>query len=162
MGCSSPLSLFCGAWLGGTSLLQIHMIGFLLGFAGASFAVSLSLASRWYPPQYQGLAMGIAGAGNSGTALATFFVPQIAQAYGWHSVFGVALIPLAIVMIWLKTPRMPLRLSRSKTTSASSDMRIPGGSRCSTPLPSAGLSGSPTIRAFSSMTCMATAHTPGV
>lgn len=59
-------------WLGGTSLLQIHMIGFLLGFAGASFAVSLSLASRWYPPQYQGLAMGIVYAGNSGTALATF------------------------------------------------------------------------------------------
>ncbi|MNO13796.1 Nitrate transporter [compost metagenome] len=86
-------------WLGGTSLLQIHMIGFLLGFAGASFAVSLSLASRWYPPQYQGLAMGIAGAGNSGTALATFFGPQIAQAYGWHSVFGIALIPLVIVMI---------------------------------------------------------------
>ncbi|KWX71865.1 MFS transporter [Paenibacillus jilunlii] len=86
-------------WLGGTSLLQMHMIGFLLGFAGASFAVSLSLASRWYPPQYQGLAMGIAGAGNSGTALATFFGPQIAQAYGWHSVFGIALIPLVIVMI---------------------------------------------------------------
>lgn len=59
-------------WLGGTSLMQVQMIGFLLGFAGASFAVSLSLASRWYPPQYQGLAMGIAGAGNSGTAIATF------------------------------------------------------------------------------------------
>lgn len=86
-------------WLGGTSLLQMHMIGFLLGFAGASFAVSLSLASRWYPPQYQGLAMGIAGAGNSGTALATFFGPQIAQAHGWHSVFGIALIPLVLVMI---------------------------------------------------------------
>ncbi|GGA45092.1 nitrate/nitrite transporter [Paenibacillus physcomitrellae] len=86
-------------WLGGSSLLQVHMIGFLLGFAGASFAVSLSLASRWYPPQYQGLAMGIAGAGNSGTALATFFGPQIAEAYGWHSVFGIALIPLFIIMV---------------------------------------------------------------
>ncbi|NGM80808.1 NarK/NasA family nitrate transporter [Paenibacillus sp. 7124] len=86
-------------WLGGTSLQQIHMIGFLLGFAGASFAVSLSLASRWYPPQYQGLAMGIAGAGNSGTALATFFGPQIAQVYGWHNVFGLAMIPLILVMI---------------------------------------------------------------
>lgn len=86
-------------WLGGSSLLQVHMIGFLLGIAGAAFAVSLSLASRWYPPEYQGIAMGIAGAGNSGTALATFFGPHIAQAYGWHSVFGFALIPLAIVMI---------------------------------------------------------------
>lgn len=86
-------------WLGGTSLLEVHMIGFLLGFAGASFAVSLSLASRWYPPKYQGLAMGIAGAGNSGTALATFFGPVIAESYGWHNVFGIALIPLIIVMI---------------------------------------------------------------
>ena len=34
------------------------------------FAVALPLASRWYPPEYQGLAMGIAGAGNSGTVLA--------------------------------------------------------------------------------------------
>ncbi|WP_028612625.1 nitrate/nitrite transporter [Paenibacillus harenae] len=86
-------------WLGGTSLIQIQSIGFLLGIAGASFAVSLSLASRWYPPQYQGLAMGIAGAGNSGTALATFFGPQLATAYGWHSVFGMALIPLVVIMI---------------------------------------------------------------
>lgn len=86
-------------WLGGTSLVQVQSIGFLLGIAGASFAVSLSLASRWYPPQYQGLAMGIAGAGNSGTALATFFGPQIATAYGWHTVFGLALIPLIAIMI---------------------------------------------------------------
>ncbi|WP_438444309.1 MFS transporter [Gorillibacterium sp. sgz5001074] len=86
-------------WLGGTTLNQIHMLGFLLGIAGASFAVSLSLASRWYPPQYQGLAMGIAGAGNSGTALATFFGPQLAAAYGWHNVFGMALLPLTIVMV---------------------------------------------------------------
>jgi NNP family nitrate/nitrite transporter-like MFS transporter len=90
-------------WLGGSSLLEIQSIGFLLGFAGASFAVSLSLASRWYPPQYQGLAMGIAGAGNSGTALATFFGPQLAEAYGWHNVFGIAIIPLVIVMIIFAT-----------------------------------------------------------
>ncbi|WJH32410.1 NarK/NasA family nitrate transporter [Paenibacillus sp. CC-CFT747] len=84
-------------WLGGTTLNQVHAFGFLLGIAGASFAVSLSLASRWYPPEYQGLAMGIAGAGNSGTALATFFGPKLAEAYGWHSVFGMALIPLLLV-----------------------------------------------------------------
>src|SRR5581483_5585352 len=52
--------------------------GLLLGVAGASFAVALPLASRWYPPQFQGLALGIAGAGNSGTALATFFGPPLA------------------------------------------------------------------------------------
>ncbi|AOZ90845.1 MFS transporter [Paenibacillus crassostreae] len=87
-------------WLGGTNILQVQTIGFLLGIAGASFAVSLSLASRWYPPEYQGLAMGIAGAGNSGTALATFFGPQLAEAYGWHNVFGIAIIPLVLVIIF--------------------------------------------------------------
>ncbi|MUT67927.1 nitrate/nitrite transporter [Paenibacillus sp. NEAU-GSW1] len=99
IGMAITIAPLMWGWLGGTSLLQIHWIGFLLGVAGASFAVSLSLASRWYPPQYQGLAMGIAGAGNSGTALATFFGPQLAQAYGWHNVFGMAIIPLVIVMI---------------------------------------------------------------
>src|SRR5690606_10028462 len=41
-------------------------VGVILGFAGASFAVALPLASRWYPPEHQGKAMGIAGMGNSG------------------------------------------------------------------------------------------------
>ena len=59
---------------------QFYALGLLLGVAGASFAVALPLASRWYPPQYQGLAMGIAGAGNSGTLLATLFAPRLARA----------------------------------------------------------------------------------
>ena len=78
-------------WLGGNSLNEVHAIGLLLGVAGASFGVALPLAGRWYPPQYQGMAMGIAGAGNSGTAIATFFGPRLADVYGWHSVFGLAL-----------------------------------------------------------------------
>src|ERR1019366_2074818 len=48
----------------------ILTVGIVLGVAGASFAVALPLASRWYPPQYQGIALGIAGAGNSGTVFA--------------------------------------------------------------------------------------------
>jgi NNP family nitrate/nitrite transporter-like MFS transporter len=42
--------------------------------------------------------MGIAGAGNSGTALATFFGPRLALAWGWHAVFGLALIPLLVTL----------------------------------------------------------------
>ena len=89
-----PLVMACAA---GTTLSQIHLIGFFLGIAGASFAVALPMASRWYPPEHQGLAMGIAGAGNSGTVLAAFFAPRLAEAYGWHAVFGFALIPLLAV-----------------------------------------------------------------
>lgn len=43
--------------------------------------------------------MGIAGAGNSGTVLATLFGPRIAEHIGWHGVMGIALIPLALTFI---------------------------------------------------------------
>jgi len=86
-------------WLWVDSFATLLITGLLLGVAGASFAVALPLASRWYPPQYRGLAMGIAGAGNSGTALATFFGPRLAEYVGWHGVFGLALIPIVLVLL---------------------------------------------------------------
>ena len=82
-------------WLGARSLGGLVAAGLLLGIAGASFAVALPLASRWYPPRLQGFVMGIAGAGNSGTVVAAFFAPRLAEHVGWHAVFGLALIPLA-------------------------------------------------------------------
>ena len=88
------------AWfLGIHSYSQVLLLGVVLGVAGASFAVALPLASRWYPPEHQGLALGIAGAGNSGTALAALFAPGLAQAYGWSNVIGLAALPLAIAFV---------------------------------------------------------------
>lgn len=88
------------AWLVGIhSYQETLVLGIFLGVAGASFAAALPLASRWYPPEHQGTAMGIAGAGNSGTALAALFAPGLAAAFGWTSVFGIALIPLSIVFV---------------------------------------------------------------
>src|SRR5215469_18865461 len=87
------------AWQWASSFGQFLAVGLLLGIAGASFAAALPLASGWYPPEFQGLAMGIAGAGNSGTLFATLFAPRLAQALGWRSVFGVAMIPVCLV--WL-------------------------------------------------------------
>lgn len=87
-------------WLFADTIGEMYAIALLLGIAGASFAAALPLASRWYPPQYQGLAMGIAGAGNSGTIFATLFANRIAQYYGdWHVVFGIAMIPIALTLI---------------------------------------------------------------
>jgi NNP family nitrate/nitrite transporter-like MFS transporter len=85
-------------WLWADSFSQVLLVGLMLGVAGASFAAALPLASRWYPPQYQGLAMGIAGAGNSGTAFATLLAPWLAEEWGWHTVFGLALIPVLITL----------------------------------------------------------------
>jgi NNP family nitrate/nitrite transporter-like MFS transporter len=73
-------------------------LGCVLGLAGASFAVALPLASAWYPPEHQGMALGIAGAGNSGTVLAALFAPGLALAVGWQNVIGLAAIPLAVVL----------------------------------------------------------------
>ncbi|HAB64398.1 MAG TPA: MFS transporter, partial [Pseudomonas sp.] len=85
------------AWLHGIhSYEQALLLGLFLGMAGASFAVALPLASQWYPPQHQGKAMGIAGAGNSGTVLAALFAPVLATMFGWSNVFGLALIPLVL------------------------------------------------------------------
>jgi len=74
-------------------------LGLLLGIAGASFAAALPLASAWYPAEHQGLAMGIAGAGNSGTLLATLFAPRLAEAFGWHTVFAIAMLPVAAIWV---------------------------------------------------------------
>ncbi len=87
-------------WQFADTIGEMYAIALLLGIAGASFAAALPLASRWYPPQYQGLAMGIAGAGNSGTIFATLFANRIAQYYGdWHVVFGIAMLPIALTLI---------------------------------------------------------------
>lgn len=104
-------------WLAGGTFAQVLGIGALLGVAGASFAVALPLASRWYPPEYQGLALGIAGAGNSGTLIAALAAPRLAERFGWHGAFGVAAIP--VVLAWIafallaKEPPRPPRTTRS-------------------------------------------------
>jgi MFS transporter, NNP family, nitrate/nitrite transporter len=83
-------------------------MGVLLGIAGASFGVALSLGSGWFPPKYKGLAMGIAGAGNSGTVLAVLFAPPLAAKYGWSTVYGLAactmLLPMVVMWFAAKEP----------------------------------------------------------
>ncbi len=91
-----PLTL---GWLSGNSLNDLMAIGALLGVAGASFAVALPLASRWYPAEKQGLAMGIAAAGNSGTVVTNLIAPRLAASIGWQGVMAVAMIPLTIALI---------------------------------------------------------------
>src|SRR6266700_5582378 len=99
----SMIPLLLG-WQVAHSFSEFLAVGVLLGVAGASFAAALPLASAWYPPEYQGLAMGIAGAGNSGTLLATLFAPRLATIFGWRNIFGLAMIPVAavwVIFFWL-------------------------------------------------------------
>ncbi|MDD1966523.1 NarK/NasA family nitrate transporter [Pseudomonas putida] len=93
------VSLFCAWQLGIHSYEQALLLGVGLGMAGASFAVALPLASQWYPPQHQGKAMGIAGAGNSGTVFAALIAPVLAASFGWNNVFGFAVVPLLLTLL---------------------------------------------------------------
>lgn len=71
--------------------------GLLLGMAGSSFAVGVAFTSPWFPPQKQGLALGVFGAGNIGQSLALFFVPFLAGRLGWpatYQIFG------AVALLW--------------------------------------------------------------
>jgi NNP family nitrate/nitrite transporter-like MFS transporter len=89
-------------WLFVETMAGVIAMGCVLGVAGASFGVALSLGSGSYPAKYKGLAMGIAGAGNSGAVLAVLFAPPLAAAYGWKAVYGLAIIPIAFAMIMLQ------------------------------------------------------------
>jgi MFS transporter, NNP family, nitrate/nitrite transporter len=90
---------------------EVLAMGVLLGIAGASFGVALSLGSGWYPPKYKGLAMGIAGAGNSGTVLAVLFAPPLAQKFGWSTVYGLAACTMVLPMLvmWFAAKEPPDR-----------------------------------------------------
>ncbi len=88
------------AWVVGLNTkLEVELLGVILGVAGASFAVALPQASRWYPPRYQGLVLGIAGAGNMGVVLDAMLVPWLAERFGWQAMFGILLIPVTIVFL---------------------------------------------------------------
>jgi len=90
------------------SMDTVITMGVLLGIAGGSFGIALSLGSGWFPPKYKGLAMGIAGAGNSGTVLAVLFAPPLAAKFGWQTVYGLAaftmVIPMIVMAIAAKEP----------------------------------------------------------
>ncbi len=94
---------------------EVLAMGVLLGIAGGSFGIALSLGSGWFPPQYKGLAMGIAGAGNSGTVLAVLFAPPLAQQFGWSAVYGIAAATmlLPMVVMWLMAKEPPDRVAHS-------------------------------------------------
>jgi MFS transporter, NNP family, nitrate/nitrite transporter len=90
------------------SFNDLLAMGVLLGIAGASFGVALSLGSGWFAPQHKGLAMGLVGAGNVGTAVSVLVAPPLATWLGWQAVYGVAaaamLLPMVVMVVFAKEP----------------------------------------------------------
>jgi MFS transporter, NNP family, nitrate/nitrite transporter len=106
------MGMICVAMLFGLvfvhSFNDLLAMGVLLGIAGASFGVALSLGSGSFPPQHKGLAMGLVGAGNVGTAVSVLVAPPLAQWLGWQAVYGVAagaiLLPMLVMIVFAKEP----------------------------------------------------------
>jgi NNP family nitrate/nitrite transporter-like MFS transporter len=61
-------------------------VGFLLGIAGASFAVGVPFVAGWYGRERQGFALGVYGMGNIGTAIAFFGAPPVSNHWGRSTV----------------------------------------------------------------------------
>jgi len=103
--------VLCWGWLGVTSYGSIQVFAIGLGVAGASFAVTLPIASRAYPPAAQGLALGLAASGNIGTVLILFLAPRWAAALDWHQICGLMACVVAATTAGfvVAVPQTPLR-----------------------------------------------------
>ncbi|MDF2460181.1 MAG: narK [Nitrospira sp.] len=99
-------------WLGVTAYTEALAFALCLGTAGASFAVSLPLASRAYPPAAQGLVLGLAASGNVGTVLILFWAPRWAEQLGWHAVCLVMAGVVAMSLLFFSIV-VPVDLERS-------------------------------------------------
>jgi NNP family nitrate/nitrite transporter-like MFS transporter len=89
-----------------TSYVALLGAGFLLGVAGASFAVGIPFVADWYPKARQGFALGVYGAGNIGTAVAAFSIPFLYNEFGQLTagiVFGVVIG--AFTLLWTSAAR---------------------------------------------------------
>ncbi len=101
-----------------------------VGIAGGSFAVGIAYVSRWYPPEKQGMALGIFGAGNVGAAVTKFLAPLVMVAFGWTAVaqlWALALVVMAVVF-WFGTsddPELEHRRKSGKRPESLSAMLAP-------------------------------------
>lgn len=113
------------ATVAGGNYIQVLGIGFLLGIAGASFAVALPLVGYWYPPEHRGLALGIAGAGNSGTIIAALAAPRLAEHLGWHATFGLAAAPVTLAwFLFALLAKEPPRPTDAEPAALSTSLRL--------------------------------------
>lgn len=94
----TPLPL-AGLALSHDSLAAVLLLGFLLGFAGASFAVGVPFVNGWYSPERQGAALGVYGMGMGGTVLAGLTAPTIADELGLAAPFWLAAALVAVMAV---------------------------------------------------------------
>ncbi len=95
-----------------TAYWHFLVIGLFVGLAGGSFSVGTPYVARWFPKQRQGMAMGVYGAGNSGSAVNKFVAPALLVAFGWTMVPKVyaAVMLGTLIVFWLGSHSDPMHL----------------------------------------------------
>ena len=109
-----------------TEYWQFLTIGLIMGLAGGAFSVGTPYVARWFPKEQQGLAMGVFGAGNAGSALTKLIAPQLiawAAAAGAAAAAGkivpnvyAAIMLATAVMFWFTSYHDPKHLTDSKVS----------------------------------------------
>ncbi|MGV2184557.1 MFS transporter [Rhizobium rhizogenes] len=107
-----------------TTYAQMLIAGLGVGLAGGSFAVGIAYVSPFFPPQKQGTALGIFGAGNVGAAVTKFAAPFVLIAWGWQAVAEIWAIVLAAMAIffWFTTTDDPAFRARRDRKGASKSL----------------------------------------
>jgi len=95
-----------------TAYWHFLVIGLFVGLAGGSFSVGTPYVARWFPKQRQGMAMGVYGAGNSGSAVNKFVAPALLVAFGWTMVPQVyaAIMAGTVLLFWFFSHSDPKHL----------------------------------------------------
>ncbi len=114
-----------------TAFWHFLVLGLFVGLAGGSFSVGTPYVARWFGKERKGLAMGIFGAGNSGSALTKFVAPSIIAAFGWQmlpKVYAVAMLVTAI-LFWFfshtdKSHQVPASVSFADQMKMLKDPRV--------------------------------------
>ena len=108
---------------------ELLVLAFLVGLAGTSFAVGIAWTSAWFPPENQGFALGMFGAGNVGASITKLLAPTLVTALpaagaaggvipgGWRFVpfiYALMLVAMAAVC-WFMAPTPDRRPGRERS-----------------------------------------------
>ncbi|MCX0269694.1 MFS transporter [Nocardia zapadnayensis] len=87
--------LFLGL-VGHSALAALLIGGFFLGIGGTVFAVGVPFVSAWFPPEKQGLAIGVYGMGMGGTAISALTTVRLVEAGNTATPFLLCALALVI------------------------------------------------------------------
>lgn len=109
MACTVP-AIWAMAYA--TQYWHFLVIGLFVGLAGGAFSVGTPYVARWFPKSRQGMAMGVYGAGNSGSAVNKFLAPALLVAGGWVLVPKVyaAIMLGTVILFWFFSAHDPKHL----------------------------------------------------